>query len=78
MASCSYTRHTRIYLWVSQDASGSLIFAAINGNLPAVEYLVERGADVAAKNNVNDVIIDVKLHTPHEYTCECISLDTLH
>ena len=33
-----------------------LILAAKNGHLPVVEYLVERGADIEAKNNVSDVI----------------------
>ena len=34
-----------------------LIWAAEKGRLPVVEYLLERGADVEAKNNVSDVII---------------------
>ena len=34
-----------------------LLHAAENGHLPMVEYLLERGADVEAKDNVSDVII---------------------
>ena len=46
-----------------QNGNMPLIFAASNGHLPVVEYLLERGADMEAKNNVNDAIIGVKLHT---------------
>ena len=48
-----------------QSGFSPLTIAARNGHLPMVEYLVERGADVGAKNNVNDVIIDAMLHTSH-------------
>ena len=40
-----------------QIGATPLIFAASNGRLPVVEYLVERGADVEAQNNVSDGII---------------------
>ena len=33
------------------------IYAAINGHLPVLDYLVERGADMEAKDEVSDVII---------------------
>ena len=33
-----------------------LIYAAREGHLPMGEYLLEKGADVAAKDNVSDVI----------------------
>ena len=32
------------------------MFAAKNGHLPVVEYLVEKGADMEAKDNVSDII----------------------
>ena len=34
-----------------------LIYAAENDHLPVVEYLVERGANIEAKDNVSDLII---------------------
>ena len=39
-----------------QDGDTPLLLAAENGHLPLVEYLVEKGADIEAKNNVSDVI----------------------
>ena len=43
-----------------------MIWAAINGRFPVIEYLVERGADIQAKNNVSDVIISYETtHTSH-------------
>ena len=49
-----------------QDGYTSLIFAAMNGHLPMVEYLVEKGADMEAKGSVSDVlIIDMKAHVRH-------------
>ena len=63
----------------NQDGSTPLICAAMNGQLPVVEYLVERGADLEAKDNVNDVIIDMKIHTPHMgVPVNVIRMDTLH
>ena len=42
--------------------------AVNNGHLPAVEYLVERGANMEAKNEVNDVT--VRHNSVHEYIFE--------
>ena len=39
-----------------QYGTTALLRAARNGHLPVVEYLVERGADMEAKDAVNDVI----------------------
>ena len=33
------------------------MWAAFNGHLPVVEYLVEKGADIEAKDYVSDFII---------------------
>ena len=38
------------------------MYAAASDHLPVVEYLVERGADIQAKNDVN---IEIKLRTGH-------------
>ena len=43
---------------MDQSGSTPLICAASNGNLPMVEYLVERGADVNAKDKVSDVMVE--------------------
>ena len=40
-----------------QDGDTPLIWAVENGNLAVVEYLLERGADMEAKNGVSDAII---------------------
>ena len=39
-----------------QHGDTPLTYAAIKGHLPVVEYLVERGADMEARDNVSDVI----------------------
>ena len=39
-----------------QDGDTPLIWAAMGGRLPMVEYLLERGADTEAKEDVSDVI----------------------
>ena len=39
-----------------QAGGTPLTYAAENGHLPVVEYLVEKGADMEAKDNVSDVI----------------------
>ena len=39
-----------------------MAWAAMNGHLPMVEYLVEMGADVRERGVVSHVIIDVKSH----------------
>ena len=41
---------------MDQDGYTPLMFAAMQDHLPVVEYLVERGADMEAKDNVSDVI----------------------
>ena len=39
-----------------QHGNTPLMYAAGNGHLPVVEYLVEKGADMEAKNIVSDAI----------------------
>ena len=65
----TYVTHEYMYLWMYQNGWTPLIVAARNGDLPVVEYLVENGADMEAKNNVNDVISSVWDHSyvTHEY-----------
>ena len=46
-----HTFHT----WMYQGGNTPLIYAAMYGHLPVVEYLVERGADMEAMNNASDV-----------------------
>ena len=48
----------------------SLIYAAMCGHLPVVEYLVEKGADMEAKDLVSDVISLMWNHpyVTHKYT----------
>ena len=42
------------------------MYAATNGHLPVVEYLLEKGAEMEAKDIVSYVhIIDMKPHIPH-------------
>ena len=40
-----------------QNGWTPLMNAAEKGHLPVVEYLLERGADMEAKDNVSDVIV---------------------
>ena len=40
-----------------QYGTTPLMYATANGHLPVVEYLVEKGADVEAKDDVSDVIV---------------------
>ena len=54
-----------------------MIYAALGGHLLVVEYLVEKGADVEAKDNVNDFIICHETTHP-SHMCECVRMDTLH
>ena len=42
-----------------------MIYAANNDELPVVEYLVESGADMEARDNVSDQAIHMKLHMYH-------------
>ena len=52
-----------------------MIHAAINGHLPEVEYLLEKGADPNAEDNVNEQLtIDLLFLTP---ACYC-SGDRMH
>ena len=37
-----------------QNGYTPLIIAAVNGHLPVLEYLVEKGADPNAQDNVNE------------------------
>ena len=46
-----------------QVGNTALLIAAQNGCLAVVEYLLERGADMEAKDKVNAVMMGVKLHT---------------
>ena len=39
-----------------QDGNTPLMIAAREGHLPVVGYLLERGADMEAKNVVSDVV----------------------
>ena len=49
-----------------QNGNTPLIRAAMNGHLPAVEYLVEKGADMEAKDKVSHVIIPCEtIHMSH-------------
>ena len=43
-------------LCMDQYGSTPLMNAAMNGHLRVVEYLVEKGADMEAKDQVSDVI----------------------
>ena len=42
-----------------QYGSTPLMSAARNGRLPVVEYLLERGADMEAKDSVSNVIVGI-------------------
>ena len=46
-----------ICLCMYQDGNTPLIWAAREGHLPVVEYLLEKGADMEAKDHVSDVIL---------------------
>ena len=58
-----------------QGGKTPLIIAAMYGYLPVVEYLLENGADMEAKDQVSDVISLMWSHTyvthEHMYLCEC-------
>ena len=48
-----------------QDGTTPLLWAARNGHLPMVEYLVEKGANMEAKDNVSDVVISYETNIRH-------------
>ena len=52
-----------------------LIYAAVNGHLRVMEYLLEKGADMEAKDKVSDVISLTRSHTyvTHDYMCVNVS-----
>ena len=81
-SACSLINLTLLYVWMYQNRTTPLIYAARNGHLPVVEYLVEKGADMEATDIVSDVISLMWNHTSvtHEYmcVCECISMAGLH
>ena len=54
--------------------------AAGSGHLPLVEYLVERGDDVEAKDVVRNVMnaMIVHVHDTCICKCECVSVEGLH
>ena len=52
----TYITYKYIYMWMCQFGYTSLMEAVTNGRLPVVKYLVEKGADMKAKNKVSDVI----------------------
>ena len=58
-----------------------MLHAAKNGHLPVVEYLLEKGAEIEAKNDVSGVndVIDLKPHKRHAciFVYECIRKDPL-
>ena len=67
----THTSHMNICLWMYQDGSTPLLHAAQKGHLPVVEYLMEKGADMEAKDKyVSGVISLMWSHTyvTHEYT----------
>ena len=61
--------HEHMCRWMYQYGRTPLMWAAMNGQLPAVEYLVERGGDIETKDDVRDVISSMWSHTyvTHEY-----------
>ena len=51
-----HAAHINICLWMYQLEMTPLTWAARNGHLPLVEYLVEKGADMETKANVWNAI----------------------
>ena len=51
-----------------------MICAAMNGHLPVVEYLLERGADIEAKNRVSGVIIGHEITHPSHMNILCVNI----
>ena len=61
-----------------QNGWTPFIHAAEEGHLPVVEYLVEKGADMEAKDRVMSHLRCEAIHPfTHEYICECDRMDTL-
>ena len=70
----THTSHVTKYLWTNQHGNTALLHAAYFGDLPMVEYLVEKGAFMEAKDNlVRNVISWIWSHAyvTHEYMCVC-------
>ena len=63
-----------MYQW----GHASLMWAALFGRLPVVEYLVEKGTDVDTKEHVSNTVISCDAtHVTLEHICEYISGDLL-
>ena len=56
MWSHTYVTHAYICVWMYQHTSTPLLHAAERGHLPVVEYLVEKGANMEAENEVSYII----------------------
>mgnify|MGYP002380850243 CR=1 FL=1 len=56
-------------VWMCQNGTNPLMWAAWFGRLSVVEYLLEKGADMEAKDDVSDVILWMWSHSyaTHEY-----------
>ena len=50
----TYVTHECTHLWMYQDGYTPLMYAARNGHLRTVEYLLEKGADMTVKNEVSE------------------------
>ena len=62
----AHTSNMNIFLWTAQNGWTPLLCAAREGHFPVVEYLMEKGADVEAKDEVSDVISWMwTTHTSH-------------
>ena len=61
-----------------QNGKIPLMLAVNNGHVPMVEYLVEKGADIEAKDGVSDAIIDVLTRMHILFVTQCFSVDILY
>ena len=73
----TYITREYINLWMYQLGFTPLIFAARHDRLAVVEYLVEQGADLEAKDNVSDVTIWCESNIRHLFIFICIRTDLL-